>query len=100
RLALLDADGFLALVREKQSLLDQNVRDSFAERFTSHLLRSRLEPVNVLQGFYNRERSRQVPRDRVIDRLLDRVASRRVEWIAARDHHGAADQVKGNEQPP
>ena len=44
--------------------------------------------------------SRQIPRDRVIDRLLHRVAPGGVERIAARHHHRAADQIERHKQPP
>ena len=43
----LNADSFLELIRKKETLLDQHVRDPFAERFTSHeRLGPRIEPVD------------------------------------------------------
>ena len=34
---LLHRDRFLELVRQKQSVLDQDIGDAFAERFASHV---------------------------------------------------------------
>ena len=95
---LLDADRFLELVRQEQTVLDQDIGDAFGERFASHRRRERLgpalQPVDVLQSFDDRARPRQVPRHGVIERLLHRLAACRVERIAARHHDRAADQVE------
>src|SRR4029077_2736498 len=58
-----------------------------------------LQPVNVLQRSFDRRRSGQIPRDRVIEGLLHRGASRGIEWITARHHDGAADQIEGDTEP-
>src|ERR1700686_2698702 len=62
-------------------------------------LRPAFEPVDGLQSFNDGARRGQIPRHRVIERLLHCVAPRRVERIAARDHDRAADQIEWNKQP-
>ena len=51
------------------------------------------------RDFDDRARSREIPRHRVIERLLHRFAPRRIKRIAARDHDRAADQIERHEQP-
>src|ERR1700726_3698075 len=56
------------------------------------------EPVDGLQTSQDGCRPGQIPRNGVIDRLLDRFASGRIERIAARYHHSSADQIERHEQ--
>src|SRR3977135_2991988 len=66
---------------------------------SSRASRSGFEPVNILQSFDDRAGPGQVPRHRVIERLLHSLTPGRIERIAAGDHDRAADQIKGNAHP-
>src|SRR5207248_4605217 len=59
-----------------------------------------VEPVDGLQRLRDRRWPRQIPRDRVVDRLLDRIAAAGIKRIAARHHHRAADEIERDKQTP